>query len=112
MVKKLQTKGLIEQIKNEKNRRNTFLNLTSAGWSLYEAREKFEQHCYERTFEYLAEFSEKEIEVVCRILDRMNQTFKLDIEDRQNGKTCTKVHVLFCLFKVFTYAKKDDIILP
>lgn len=48
---------------------------------LYEAREKFEQHCYERTFEYLAEFSEKEIEVVCRILDRMNQTFKLDIED-------------------------------
>ena len=26
-------------------------------------------------------FSEKEIEVVCRILDRMNQTFKLDIED-------------------------------
>ena len=81
MVKKLQTKGLIEQIKNEKNRRNTFLNLTSAGWSLYEAREKFEQHCYELTFEYLAEFSEKEIEVVCRILDRMNQTFKLDIED-------------------------------
>ena len=62
---------------------NTFLNLTSAGWSLYEAREKFEQHCYERTFEYLAEFSEKEIEVVCRILDRMNQTFKLDIEDSE-----------------------------
>ena len=59
----------------------SFINLTSAGWSLYEAREKFEQHCYERTFEYLAEFSEKEIEVVCRILDRMNQTFELDIED-------------------------------
>ena len=58
MVKKLQTKGLIEQIKMKKQEKY-FLNLTSAGWSLYEAREKFEQHCYERTFEYLAEFQKK-----------------------------------------------------
>ena len=96
MVKKLQTKGLIEQIKNEKNRRNTFLNLTSAGWSLYEAREKFEQHCYERTFEYLAEFSEKEIEVVCRILDRMNQ---IRYRGQQNVK-----HAQKCMF-YFVYLR-------
>lgn len=79
-VAKLREKGFVEQIRNERNAREYFLVLTDSGRELYEDHKRFEQECLARTFRSIGDFSETELETFVAILDRINETFELDID--------------------------------
>ncbi len=81
MIRKLRSKGWVMQQRDEANNRIYHLNLTESGWDIFEAHEKFEQFCYQRTFEKLKECSDEELEAFCKVLNLINETFILDIQD-------------------------------
>lgn len=81
IVRKLKGKGWVEQVRNADNNREYILFLTEEGWKVFWDHEHFEQHCLQRTYEGLAEFSDADIRTFCKIFEKLNVSFKLDVED-------------------------------
>lgn len=81
MIRKLRSKGWVLQNRDEDNNRIYHLNLTEAGWKIFEEHEKFEQFCYGRMFEKLEECSDEELQAFCKVLKHVNEAFVLDIQD-------------------------------
>ena len=81
IIRKLKQKGWVEQVRNQNNNREYNLFLTEAGWQVFNDHHKFEQACYARTFQKLKIFTDEELELFCRVQQRLNEAFKLDVED-------------------------------
>ena len=81
MIRKLKQKGFVNQVRNEKNAREYNLYLTVMGQQIFEAHSKFEQFCYKRTFDKLSAFTIEELEVFCRIQEKLNEAFAIDVEE-------------------------------
>lgn len=81
MVHKLRRKGLVEQIRNEKNLREYNLILTERGWEIYNLHTKFERNCLKRSCSYLNDFTTEELETYIRVQEKLNEAFKQDVED-------------------------------
>lgn len=86
MIRKLRSKGWVVQQRNEKNNRIYHLNLTDAGWEIFEEHEKFEQFCYERTYDKLEKCSLEELKAFCKVMNLVNEAFVLDIRDSCQGE--------------------------
>ena len=71
----------MKQVRNQNNNREYNLFLTEAGWQVFNDHHKFEQACYARTFQKLKIFTDEELELFCRVQQRLNEAFKLDVED-------------------------------
>lgn len=81
LIKKLKSKGWIEQKRNELNKRIHNLYLTESGKIIYEKHKEFEEACYERTFRLLDSITQKDLETYIRIQRLINQGFQFDVED-------------------------------
>ena len=81
IIRKLKQKGWVEQVRNKHNNREYNLFLTEAGWRVFNDHHKFEQACYARAFQKLEIFTDEELELYCRVQQRLNEAFRLDVED-------------------------------
>lgn len=81
IIRKLKQKGWVEQVRNQHNNREYNLFLTEAGWRVFNDHHKFEQACYARAFQKLEIFTDEELELYCRVQQRLNEAFRLDVED-------------------------------
>ena len=81
IVRKLRAKNLVRQIRNEENNREYYLELTEFGWKIFGAHDEFETGCLKRTYDYLSEFSDEELNTYLRIQEKMNETFDLDVQE-------------------------------
>ena len=81
LIKKLKSKGWIQQQRNELNKRIHNLYLTESGKVIYEKHKEFEEACYERTFQLLNFITQDDFETYIRIQKLINQGFQLDVED-------------------------------
>ena len=68
-------------MRNQHNNREYNLFRTEAGWRVFNDHHKFEQACYARTFQKLEIFTDEELELYCRVQQRLNEAFRLDAED-------------------------------
>ena len=81
LIKKLRIKEWIRQERNEQNNRIYNLYLTDAGKIIYENHRNFEEKCYQRTYDLLNSFSKGDFLTFIRMQQRINEGFKMDIED-------------------------------
>lgn len=81
IIRKLRRKNLVEQIRNAENNREYYLELTELGWKVFAAHEDFENACLKRTYDYLNEFSDKDLYTYIRVQKRLNEAFKRDLEE-------------------------------
>ena len=87
LIRKLKKKGWVRQQRNKDNNRQYNLFLTEEGDAIYRNHQQFEQACYQRTFQGLADFSQEQLETYIAIQHRLNQSFQLDVEEsRSLGK--------------------------
>lgn len=84
LIKKLRLKEWIKQERNEKNNRIYNLYLTASGKTIYDNHKKFEERCYYRTYKLLDSFSEEDFNLYLQIQKKINEGFKLDVEDSKN----------------------------
>lgn len=80
-IKKLRTKGYVEQIKNKNNAREYFLQLTEKGKLMYAEHRDFEQRCLDRTLGNLKGFSDDELRKYIEIQKKINETFAQDVDE-------------------------------
>lgn len=81
LIRKLRAKGWVKQERNDNNNREYNLFLTDDGKKIFEGHQKFEDYCYRRTYHMLDEFSEQDMENYIRIQEKLNASFKMDVED-------------------------------
>ena len=81
IIRKLRTKKLVEQIRNPENNREYYLELTELGWKVYAAHDDFENDCLKRTYHYLNEFSDEDLDTYIKVQKRLNEAFKLDVQE-------------------------------
>lgn len=79
LIKKLVTKGLVEQIRNEDNKRVYNLKLTSDGERVYKDHIEFNKMCQKITFDMLNEFSDEELMIHTKIQRMINQSYANDV---------------------------------
>lgn len=80
LVKKLITKGLVLQVRNESNRRIYNLELTEAGKKLHLDHMEFNHYCQIETFLMLESFTDEELETHIRVQRAINQAYTKDVE--------------------------------
>ncbi len=81
LIRKLRAKGWVMQERNSQNNREYNLFLTEEGKKIFDGHQKFEEYCYQRTYHMLDAFSKEDLETYIRIQEKLNQAFKLDVED-------------------------------
>jgi DNA-binding MarR family transcriptional regulator len=81
LIRKLRAKGWVKQERNDNNNREYNLFLTDDGKKIFEGHQKFEEYCYRRTYHMLDDFSEQDMENYIRIQEKLNDSFKMDVED-------------------------------
>ncbi|MBS2969049.1 MarR family transcriptional regulator [Metabacillus sp. KIGAM252] len=69
MIERLVQKGLVERIRDEKDRRNVFLESTGKGRIVYE---KGEQQIQKYVSSYLTELSEEEIDTFLTVFEKIS----------------------------------------
>ena len=80
-MRRMKDKGWLIQTRNSDNNREYNLHLTEEGQKIYNYHLKFEEACYRRSARMLDEFSEEELETYIRIQKKLNESFKLDVEE-------------------------------
>lgn len=80
IVRKLRTKGFVEQTRNENNNRLYNLTLTEEGRKIYQDHQAFTQNCREATYRLLEEFTEEELKTHLRVQRRLNQAYDGDVK--------------------------------
>lgn len=80
IVRKLKSKGLVEQVRNESNNRQLNLRLTDAGKQIYLDRLSLNLECQNILFQMLQEFSDEEIAHHIAVQERINQAYRGDID--------------------------------
>lgn len=80
IVRKLKSKGLVEQVRNESNNRQLNLRLTDAGKQIYLDRLSLNLECQNILFQMLREFSDEEIAHHIAVQERINQAYRGDID--------------------------------
>lgn len=87
LMYRMKKKGFLFQKRNEHNNREYNLYLTKDGEQLYQAHKVFEEKCYQRTADFLSEFSKEELDAYLRIQQKMNESFLLDVlESKELGQ--------------------------
>ena len=81
LTKKLKDKGWVRQERSETCSREYHLFLTEEGNKIYLGHQKFERACYERTFRMLSSFTEEQMQTFLCIQNRLNDAFRLDVEE-------------------------------
>ena len=79
IIKKLLNRGLVEQIRNEENRRIYNLVLTEEGLNLYKEHIKFNETCQKLTFEMLDEFTDEELMIHVKVQEAINKAYQGDV---------------------------------
>ena len=80
IVKKLITKGLVEQTRNEDNKRIYNLTLTKDGERVYKDHIEFNEMCQEITFKLLSEFTDEELAIHAKVQQAINEAYRGDVE--------------------------------
>jgi len=81
IIRKLVKKGWVRQERNESNHRLYNLFLTEEGNKVYQSHHNFEIKCYQRMFEKISVFSDKELEIFCTVQQKLNEAYELDLQD-------------------------------
>lgn len=79
IVKKLVSKGLVEQTRNENNKRVYNLTLTPDGERVYKDHIEFNKMCQGITFELLKEFTEEELLIHTKVQKIINKSYAGDV---------------------------------
>ncbi len=69
MVDKLYQKGLVSKVKNPNDKKQVSITLTEEGKETYEAHKEFDHVTYSKYLERLDQFSEKDIDKICQLLN-------------------------------------------
>jgi len=85
IVKKLIAKGLVEQTRNEANKRVYNLTLTKDGERVYKDHIEFNEMCQEITFDLLKEITDEELAIHTKVQALINKAYKGDV-DRSKAK--------------------------
>lgn len=88
IVRKLRTKGWVEQSRNEENNRVFNLRLTAAGEQVYKSHVAFNLRCQLATFRLLDTFTEEELENHLSVQRRLNEAYQDDV-DKSRKQDCT-----------------------
>lgn len=79
IIRKLTAKGLVEQTRNQRNKRIYNLTLTKEGQRVYKDHIEFNELCQNDTFALLDEFSDKELEIHTKIQNIINRAYQTDV---------------------------------
>lgn len=81
LIRKLRKKELVTQRRNKENNREYQLFLTEDGAKIFKDHDHFEKCCYQRSYDNLSDFSEKDFKTYIAIQRKLNETFALDVEE-------------------------------
>ena len=79
IVKKLVAKGLVEQTRNEENKRVYNLTLTSDGERVYKDHIEFNKMCQKLTFDLLKEVTDEELLIHTKVQQLINRAYAGDV---------------------------------
>lgn len=79
IIRKLISKGLVEQTRNEQNKRQYNLRLTDSGKQLYKDHIAFNEYCQRETFALLAGLTKEELEAHLKVQRLLNQAYRQDV---------------------------------
>ena len=78
-MRKLKSKGFVEQIRNPGNNRLYNLELTKEGAEVFQAHIKFNQECQKKTFDRLQNFTDEELMIHLRVQQKLNEAYRDDV---------------------------------
>ena len=81
VIKKLKNKLWVVQKRNRQNNREWNIFLTEEGSRIYLSHQRFENRCYQRSFDHLKEFSDEELRTYIRIQKKLNESFAQDVKE-------------------------------
>ena len=84
IIRRLESKGWVEQVRDAENRRQYQLYLTEQGWVIFRDHDIFEQRCLQRTIDNLHTFSDADLMTYIQIQAKMNETFRIDIQESKS----------------------------
>lgn len=79
IIRKLISKGLVEQIRNDSNKRQYNLRLTDSGRQLYKDHIAFNEFCQQTTFAMLSDFTDEQLQAHLDVQRRLNEAYQQDI---------------------------------
>lgn len=79
IVRKLRSKGFLEQIRNPGNNRLYNLELTKEGAEVFQAHISFNQECQKKTFDLLEDFTDEELLTHLRVQKKLNEAYRDDV---------------------------------
>ena len=79
IIRKLISKGLVEQTRNEQNKRQYILRLTDSGRQLYKDHIAFNESCQRETFALLADLTDGELAAHLKVQERLNEAYRRDV---------------------------------
>lgn len=79
IIRKLISKGLVEQTRNEQNKRQYNLRLTDSGKQLYKDHIAFNESCQRETFALLAGLTDEELEAHLKVQRLLNLAYRQDV---------------------------------
>lgn len=79
IIRKLISKGLVEQRQDDSNKRRHNLRLTDSGRQLYRDHIAFNEYCQRQTFAMLTAFTDEQLQAHLAVQQRLNQAYQKDI---------------------------------
>ena len=84
IVRKLRSKGYVDQTRNDQNNRIYNLCLTKKGEELYKDHVEFNHLCQRTTYHMLEDFSEEELQNHIAVQKMLNAAYREDIKRSRN----------------------------
>ncbi len=83
LIRKLRAKGIVEQVRNQKNNREYYLTLTEFGERVYKSHVAFTEDCQEKMRKLLAKYSDEELAIAAKVQESINAAYLDDVESGQ-----------------------------
>lgn len=81
LIRKLRTKGIVEQIRNAQNNREYYLRLTAFGNKVFESHVAFTESCRKKMKRSLERYTDEELLTAVHIQRTINETYIDDVEN-------------------------------
>lgn len=79
LVRKLKAKGILEQIRNSRNNREYYLELTPFGQKVYESHVIFTEACRDKMKKMLEKYSDEELLTALCVQQTVNEAYQDDV---------------------------------
>lgn len=81
LIRKLKTKGIVNQIRNTQNNREYYLELTEFGQKVFKSHVAFTEMCQDKMKKLLEKYTDEELMTALHVQQTINEAYQDDVEN-------------------------------